>query len=115
MNIVLRIIIDLLLAAGAFFSLAGTIGILKMPDIFCRMQASTCCTTIPVICLGIAGIIYSAVNMGASTAVKIAVIVMLVLTVNPVGSHAIAKGAYRSGIRGEKEMKIDDFKEDFDE
>ena len=38
----LRIVIDALLVIGAFFALAGTLGVLKMPDTFCRMQASTC-------------------------------------------------------------------------
>ena len=28
----LRIIIDVLIAVGAFFAIAGTLGVLKMPD-----------------------------------------------------------------------------------
>ena len=52
----LRIIIDVLIVVGAFFALAGTIGVMKMPDTFSRMQASTCITTMGVIgvCLGTA-------------------------------------------------------------
>ena len=46
---VLRIVIDVLIAVGAIFALAGTIGLLKMPDIFSRMQASTCISTMGVI------------------------------------------------------------------
>ena len=42
----MRIVIDILVAAGLVFALAGTKGILKMPDAFCRMQASTCITTL---------------------------------------------------------------------
>ena len=45
----LRIVIDVLLAIGAIFALAGTIGLLKMPDTFSRMQASTCISTMGVI------------------------------------------------------------------
>ena len=41
-----RIIADVLIAIGAIFALAGTIGILKMPDTFSRMQASTCVPTL---------------------------------------------------------------------
>ena len=48
----LRIVIDALLVIGAFFALAGTLGVLKMPDTFCRMQASTCITTLGM--LGVA-------------------------------------------------------------
>ena len=50
-----------------------------------------------------------------ATAVKIAVIAALVIAVNPIGAHAIAKGAYRSGVRPERKMEMDDFRRDFDE
>jgi multicomponent Na+:H+ antiporter subunit G len=36
---------------------------------------------------------------------------MIILT-NPLGAHAIAKGAYRNGIRPEKEMTVDDYGRD---
>ena len=49
-----------------------------------------------------------------STGVKIIVIGLLIITINPVGAHAIAKGAYRHGIRPDKEMEIDDFRRDFE-
>ena len=103
----LRIVIDVLLVVGAFFALAGTIGVVKMPDTYCRMQASTCVTTL-------GSLLYAIFIMGhPATAIKIAVIAALVITVNPVGAHAIAKGAYRAGIRPEKKMEIDDFRRDF--
>ena len=112
----LRIIIDVLIAVGAFFALAGTLGILKMPDTFCRMQASTCITTMGVIGVGLGGLLYAILIMGSpATAVKVCVIVVLVLATNPVGAHAIAKGAYQAGIRPEKKMEIDDYRRDFDE
>lgn len=110
----LRIVIDALLVIGAFFALAGTLGVLKMPDTFCRMQASTCITTLGMLGVAIGGLLYAIFIMGhPATAIKIAVIGALVITVNPVGAHAIAKGAYRSGIRPEKRMEIDDFRRDF--
>ena len=87
-----------------------------MPDTFCRMQASTCITTMGVIGVGLGGLLYAIFIMGSpATAVKVCVIVALVLTTNPVGAHAIAKGAYQAGIRPEKKMEIDDYRRDFDE
>ncbi len=109
----IRIIIDVLIAVGAVFALAGTIGILKMPDTFCRMQASTCISTLGVICVCLGAVLYAAVIMGsAGTAVKAALIGALVLCTNPLGSHAIAKGAYQAGIRPEKKMEVDDYGRD---
>ena len=112
----LRIAIDVLIAVGAFFALAGTLGILKMPDTFSRMQASTCITTMGVIGVGLGALLYAVFVMHAPyTAVKICVLVALVLVTNPVGAHAIAKGAYQAGIRPDKEMETDDYRRDFDE
>lgn len=112
----LRTIIDILIAVGAIFAIAGTIGVLKMPDTFCRMQASTCITTLGVIGVGLGAILYAACIMhSASAAVKVGIIVLLIITINPVGAHAIAKGAYRAGIRPAKKMQVDDFRRDFHE
>ena len=112
----IRIVIDVLIAVGLFFALAGTKGVLKMPDTFCRMQASTCISTMGVIGVCLGALLYAAFVMGsASAAVKVALIALLILVTNPVGSHAIAKGAYQAGIRPEKEMEIDDYGRDFDE
>ncbi len=112
----MRIVVDILLAAGFIFALAGTKGILQMPDAFCRMQASTCISTLGVLGVIVGGALYAFFVMGSvSTGVKILLIGLLIITINPVGAHAIAKGAYRSGIRPDKEMEIDDYGRDINE
>ena len=111
-----RIIADLLIVIGAVFAAAGTIGLLKMPDAFCRMQATTCVATLGMLGALLGALVYAIFVMGsASAAVKIAVIALLIFVTNPIGSHAIAKGAYRHGVRPEKPMEIDDLRRDFDE
>ena len=113
---ILRIAINVLLLLGTVFALAGTIGVAKMPDTFCRMQASTCVTTLGAVFLAAAAFLYAAFVMhSGSTAVKILVIGALVIAVNPIGAHAIAKGAYRSGVRPERPMEMDDFRRDFND
>ena len=112
----IRIIIDLLVAIGLVFAIAGTKGILKMPDPFSRMQAATCISTLGVLGVVFGGILYTAVVMhSASSAIKIAVIGLMIMCTNPVGSHAIAKGAYSHGYRPEKEMETDELGRDFNE
>ncbi len=111
-----RIIADVLILIGALFATAGTIGILKMPDAFSRMQASTCVSTLGMLGAMLGALLYAIFVMGsASAAVKIALIALLIFVTNPLGSHAIAKGAYRHGIRPDKPMEVDDFGRDFDE
>ena len=112
----MRLVIDLLLAAGFVFALAGTKGLIQMPDAFCRMQASTCITTLGSLGVTLGGALYAFFVMGSvGTGVKVLLIGVLILTVNPVGAHAIAKGAYKNGVRPDREMEIDDYGRDFNE
>lgn len=112
----IRIIADLFLVIGGVFALAGTIGTLKMPDTYSRMQASTCISTMGVLGAAIGALLYTIFVMGsASASIKVAVIALLIFVTNPVGSHAIIKGAYRAGFRPEKPMEVDEFRRDFDE
>ena len=112
----MRIVIDILLAVGFIFALAGAKGLLQMPDAFCRMQASTCISTLGVLGVIVGGALYAFFVMGSvATGVKILLIGLLIITINPIGAHAIAKGAYRSGIRPDKEMEIDDYGRDINE
>ena len=110
----MRIVTDILIAVGFIFALAGTKGVIQMPDAFCRMQASTCITTLGILGVALGGALYAFFVMGsAATGVKILLLGFLVLTINPIGAHSIAKGAYKSGVRPEKEMEIDDYGRDF--
>ena len=112
----IRIIADLFLVIGGVFALAGTIGTLKMPDTYSRMQASTCISTMGVLGVAIGALLYTIFVMGsASASIKVAVIALLIFVTNPVGSHGIIKGAYRAGFRPEKPMEVDEFRRDFDE
>ena len=109
----LRIVIDVLIGISAIFALAGTIGILKMPDTFSRMQASTCIPTLGMLGAMLGTLLIAIfVKADAGAAVKIAVIGLMILVTNPLGSHAIAKGAYKAGVRPEKKMETDDLGRD---
>ena len=42
------------------------------------------------------------------SAAKVVIIGVLTMLANPVGGHAIARAAYRIGIRPERELAVDD-------
>jgi len=95
-----------LLAIGVSFNLLASIGILRFPDVYTRIHASTKCTTFGTIFIVLAAVTYSAYNwrltrdvawitMGIHSAL---VVIFLVLT-NPVGAHALGRAARKSGIR----------------
>ena len=116
--IVVRFLIDVLIIAGGVFALAGALGVLKMPDTLCRMQASTCIPTLGTICVALGAILYAAFfKHSAADAVKIAVIALMIIVTNPIGSHVLARGAYTSAKREGTEMllNVDDYGRDFHE
>lgn len=107
------IIVCVLLLVGVFFAFIGVLGILRLPDVFGRLQASTCIATLGNIFLIIGGVVYAATHsMGASAIVKLVLIMLMILLTNPVSNHSLMKGAYRSGVKPSKENVLDDYKED---
>jgi multicomponent Na+:H+ antiporter subunit G len=113
MSIILRIVINIFLLFGAFFSLAGVVGLLRMPDAYCRMQSSTNIATMGVIGISIAALIYAiVVEKSGVMSVKIALVCLFSVLTNPVGSHAICKAAYKHGVRPENTMTCDEYGRD---
>jgi multicomponent Na+:H+ antiporter subunit G len=83
----------LIVIGGAFMLLAG-VGILRMPDLFMRMQAATKAATLGAGCMLLA----VAVHFGELTVVARALLVIaFVFLTAPVAAHMIARAAYSVG------------------
>ncbi|MCR5302993.1 MAG: monovalent cation/H(+) antiporter subunit G [Lachnospiraceae bacterium] len=109
----MKIVIDVFIAIGLFFALAGTIGMLRMPDFFCRMQSSTNIATLGILGVVIGGIIYALGFLGdPSMAVKIGIIGIFNLLANPIASHALMRGAYIHKKKPVDELEVDKLGED---
>ena len=109
MSLALRIIIDAFIGGGCFFAFAGAVGIVRMPDTFSRMQSSTNITTLGVLLTLIGGFLYFLLVKGSwGSAAKMVVIGVLTVLANPVGGHAMARAAYRIGIRPKEGFAIDE-------
>ena len=112
MNIVLRVIIDIFIVGGCFFAFAGAVGVVRMPDTFSRMQSSTNVTTLGVLLTLIGALLYFIFVMHSwGSAAKVVVIGVLTVLANPVGGHAMARAAYRIGIRPKRALAVDDLAE----
>ena len=81
-----------LLVAGAAFLLLGGLGLVRMPDVFNRIQAGTKATTLGTL-LSLAGI----ACLQPDWALKLALIGLFILFTNPLSSHVLARAAHRSG------------------
>ena len=83
-------------AVGFVFSLSGVVGILRMPDVYCRIQCSSKTITmgaLPVLLALVVG--EGPFSAYGSRALLIA---GLLLVVNPAASHALARAAYKIGV-----------------
>jgi multicomponent Na+:H+ antiporter subunit G len=85
---------DLFLLMGAAFSLIASLGLLRMPDVYNRIQAATKAATLGALAflVGI-GLLYPA------WWAKLACISGFILFTNPVGSSTIARALYLAGVR----------------
>ena len=85
-----------LICIGAAFDLLGTIGLIRLPDIYNRLQAATKCVTLGTVTLLVGVAVYTGLS---ALGIKALVCAVFVLLTSPVGAHALARGAHIFGVR----------------
>jgi multicomponent Na+:H+ antiporter subunit G len=78
---------------GILFLVLGNFGILRLPDVYNRIQAGTKCTTF--------GTFFSIIGIGIIQPEwfwKCLLIAVFVLATNPISSHAIARASKKCGV-----------------
>lgn len=88
-----EVIANLILLAGAFFSLVGIVGMIRLPDVYSRIHASGKVAT-----LGILGLLAGAALLLPEVALKALALALFLVITSPVASHAIAAAAHRQGV-----------------
>lgn len=111
---ILAIIICGLLVIGIFFTLAGVVGVIRMPDTFCRLQSATNIATMGAMPIALACSIYGFSESNTSLGIKSLIIVIFLLISNPVGSHAMARAAYKTKAELTDKTKFDHYRRDID-
>lgn len=108
----MEIIFALITFIGALFLFLGALGLVRMPDVYNRMQAGTKATTLGTILftLGI-----GLANFGSGWCGKVIIIILFVIATNPVSSNVIARAAHFSGIKLAKASLKDELKQDDEE
>ncbi|MEN3013699.1 MAG: monovalent cation/H(+) antiporter subunit G [Endomicrobiia bacterium] len=98
----------LIISIGITADVIGCIGLVRFPDVYTRLQASTKCVT-----LGTCGIFFGIfVYSGFFTnlALKALLVMFFVFLTSPVSSHALAKAAYKSGVKMCSSSVCDEYK-----
>jgi len=76
---------------GGLFYFLGGLGVLRMPDIFNRIQAGTKATT-----LGAFSVLLGVGINHPSWFLKVLLVILFIALSNPIGSSVLAKAAYKS-------------------
>ena len=81
--------------AGSLFALLAAVGVLRMPDVFTRMQASTKASTLGLGCL-LVGAALQLADFGSF--IRLASIGAFMLLTTPVAGHVIARASYFADV-----------------
>jgi len=80
---------------GLFFLFVGTFGLLRLPDVYNRLHATTKCDT-----LGAGLVLLSlALQSSLTVGIRLALLIIFILVTNPTAAHVIARAAYKTGLR----------------
>lgn len=106
MNEIIGMIIIII---GVAFDVFGCLGLIRLPDVYNRLQASTKCVT-----LGTCGIMFGIFIMQGfnSLGIKALVCIPFILLTSPTAAHALARGAHLFGVRLWEKSIVDRYRED---
>lgn len=103
LKITLEIIAILFLLGGAFFFFVGTTGLIRMPDVFCRMHATTKCDTLGAGLILVGLMIFNGFSM---ISLKLLLILIFIWLTNPTAAHIIAKAEYKKNHKKEEDEYV---------
>ena len=107
MGAALDILGGALLTTGAVFLLLGGVGLLRMPDLFNRIQAGAKAPT-----LGTLLIFAGTACLRPEWGEKLLLIALFMLYTSPLSSHVLARTAHRGGVEKAPITKVDRLAED---
>lgn len=90
------IVVSVLAFIGLFFSLSGAVGILRMPDLYTRIQCSSKTVTMGALPL-LAALIVAEGPISTYTS-RALLVALLFFIFNPVASHSLGRAAYKTGV-----------------
>jgi multicomponent Na+:H+ antiporter subunit G len=97
----------ILISIGVLFNIFGCIGLLRLPDVYNRLQAATKCVTLGC-CSILAGVL---IHFGICDAgIKALISIPLLFFSSTVAAHALIRGTYQFGVKMSDKSIKDDYK-----
>jgi multicomponent Na+:H+ antiporter subunit G len=104
-----KLIADIILGVGLLFSLLGCLGLIRLPDIYNRLQAATKCVTLGACCILLSLVIRYGFN---ESGIKGLLAIPILFFASTVGAHALIRGSHIFGIKLWEKSIIDDYEAD---
>jgi len=98
----------ILISVGVLFNIFGCIGLIRLPDMYNRLQAATKCVTLGC-CSILLGVL---VHYGfGSAGFRALVAIPILFFTATVAAHALVRGAYHFGTKMDERSVKDDYRE----
>ena len=97
------------ISVGLFFDFVGCLGLVRLPDVYNRLQASTKCIT-----LGTCSILFGVFIIHGPTVsgIKALLCMLFLILTSPVSAHALARAAHKAGVKLWEKSVVDKYAED---
>jgi multicomponent Na+:H+ antiporter subunit G len=99
----------IVMGLGLAFNLVGCIGLVRLPDLYNRLQSSTKCVTLGTFLLLTGAILHDGLG---SMGVKAIVCLWFIAMTSPTAAHAIGRAAHRAGVPLAKNAVCDQYRAD---
>ena len=100
-----------LIATGVLFDISGCIGLVRLPDVYNRIQASTKCVVLGTTLILLGSILWMATW---AVAAKGLMCILFILITSATAAHALARGAHHAGVDLWSESIVDRYAEDLE-
>lgn len=101
--------VAVLAGLGLLFSLSGAVGVLRMPDLYTRIQCSSKNVTMGTLPALLALVVGAGAYSPYGT--RALLVALLLLVMNPLSGHALARAAYKVGVPMWRGAVLDQVKE----
>ena len=99
----------IIVCVGIAFDLLGCIGLIRLPDVYNRLQAATKCVT-----LGTCGIMFGIFILSgfSGLGVRSLICIPFIFLTSPTAAHALARGAHTYSVGLWDKSRMDEYKEE---
>jgi len=116
MWVLMEVLAGFLILSGVVFLFVAAVGLVRLPDFYNRMHASTKAMTLGIVSLVLGGgLLFGLTNPQVSPVdliTKMLLVILFQFLANPVGAHILSKAAHEAGYARWSDTLSDELAED---